>query len=505
MEERENNKKLHDSRNQELLKKYNETIQLINNIEAQLQLGTDNEIVDDSNYSSLDQDTFSIMMTSSICSSGWLLGLVTFNFQIGVVILILDGLVAIAKEARTPLGAPYNVNTSVRVGQLLAVVLSVFTQNDVFTAIKYIIYFRKHSPKANAYDWRELLVDKSGGDIKLINSLLTSDNTLIFMVHWFHRAMIPNLLKLIQGLLVLVISLGIIVQSSKLIDLLKDFTSLFFISEIDDYVFKIAAHGYLGSSLKQRTKRVRSVRIGIQEQNENCDYPKPGVLGFLIVGMIVCLGFIVQGQVSGEFFKKRFPNCGIPKNSIAKIGNGICDGGRFYSYECGFDGGDCITLKFGFPSCNVTDPSLIGDGNCNEGQYSSEACGFDGGDCIEKPFPGCNVSELSWIGDGFCNGGQYLSEACGVDEGDCDECLSSIMKENETKSRLGNLICDGGVYNSEPCGFDDKLVEEISSMGNGICDLGMLMSKLCGFDGGYRQEEEYNKLVEDGSLIGDRI
>ena len=48
------------------------------------------------------------------------------------------------------------------------------------------------------------------------------------------RVLFPNVLRLIGGPLVLVISFAIIVQSDSIIDLLKDFTALILISEIDN-------------------------------------------------------------------------------------------------------------------------------------------------------------------------------------------------------------------------------------------------------------------------------
>ena len=149
---------LHAS-NQGLLKNHNYTKTLINDIKAQLQLATspDNGIGDKSNFTSLDQDTFSIMMTSKFCSSsGWLLGLVTFICQIALIILILVGQAAMANEASATFGAPCKVDTSVRVGQFFAVILSVFTQNDVLTAIKYMVFFRNCDPIGNVTYWHKI-------------------------------------------------------------------------------------------------------------------------------------------------------------------------------------------------------------------------------------------------------------------------------------------------------------------------------------------------------------
>ena len=179
----------------------------------------------------------------------------------------------------------------------------------------------------------------------------------------------------------------------------------------------------MGNGLKERTERVKKkARIEVHKENDadsgDCKYwyyIKAGVLGGALIasmiGFALLYWYIVQGQVSGRFFRMQYPNCEIPNRSdFTKIKDGICDGGSFDTYGCGFDGGDhCITFKIEFPGCNVAEPSWIGDGICNRGQYNSEPCSFDEGDCDE-----CNtmLSSLreknikqSLLGDGDCNEG----------------------------------------------------------------------------------------------------
>jgi Periplasmic protein TonB, links inner and outer membranes len=57
------------------------------------------------------------------------------------------------------------------------------------------------------------------------------------------------------------------------------------------------------------------------------------------------------------------------------------------TYECHFDGGDCLEFNVAYPSCNVENPSLVGNGVCDGGDYNTEACGHDGGDCQETDPP----------------------------------------------------------------------------------------------------------------------
>ena len=80
----------------------------------------------------LDEDTFSIMMTSKVCSRGWLLGLVTFGFQTTLVVIMLIGYFKLSKYS-TPFDAPIDVDKFVRVGQFFSVFLSVISQDDLLT------------------------------------------------------------------------------------------------------------------------------------------------------------------------------------------------------------------------------------------------------------------------------------------------------------------------------------------------------------------------------------
>ena len=212
------------------------------------------EIKDDEGKDSLDEDTFSIMMTSKVHSKGWALGLITFVSQMTLVIMILVGQSGQSKGS-TLFDVPFKCSTEVRVGQFFTIILSSFTQRDVLTAIKYLIMFR-----TDGADWRILLVDD---DESIVSNTTNSSGEGLPPMRgmWFRRAVLPNLLKIVQGLLVLFTSLVVIVQSDDIIDLLKDFTALFFVSEIDNIVFYITEQRYFGNDLKQRSGRVKNVHV----------------------------------------------------------------------------------------------------------------------------------------------------------------------------------------------------------------------------------------------------
>lgn len=62
-------------------------------------------------------------------------------------------------------------------------------------------------------------------------------------------------------ILVILTSLVVIVQSENIVSLLKDFTALTFVSEIDNLIFFVSKQGYFGSSLKKRSERVEKLKI----------------------------------------------------------------------------------------------------------------------------------------------------------------------------------------------------------------------------------------------------
>ena len=64
------------------------------------------------------------------------------------------------------------------------------------------------------------------------------------------------------------------------------------------------------------------------------------------------------------------------------IGNKICNGGVYFSPECGGnDGGDCDAC---IDIVGEANKFKIGNGVCDLGKYLDEACSHDGLDCLWK-------------------------------------------------------------------------------------------------------------------------
>ena len=101
---------------------------------------------------------------------------------------------------------------------------------------------------------------------------------------------------------------------------------------------------------------------------------------------------------TGIGFNMKYPNCQVLHPD--KIGDGICNGGLYYTKDCGYDQGDCddcSDIDNVYLSNIGTYMSHVGDGICDRLTNTPE-CGFDGGDCgscqVEKPVCGSCTFEI---------------------------------------------------------------------------------------------------------------
>eukprot|EP00553_Chaetoceros_curvisetus_P014537 CAMPEP_0204644210 /NCGR_PEP_ID=MMETSP0718-20130828/1305_1 /ASSEMBLY_ACC=CAM_ASM_000674 /TAXON_ID=230516 /ORGANISM="Chaetoceros curvisetus" /LENGTH=403 /DNA_ID=CAMNT_0051665701 /DNA_START=1 /DNA_END=1212 /DNA_ORIENTATION=+ len=359
---------------------------------------------DRTKYHYLEEDVFSLMMMNNVfeswfMSGPWLLGMVTFGvFQIGLGILIIyDQWINTREEceenkgtteACLPFNIPLRVGTGVIYARYAAVILVLATQTDVLSSIQTMLLLKSTSSEG----WDKIIGEEGSGDNRSISGRL-----------WIVRILIPNMLKLIQAIVILFTSFIIIIQSETIVDLLKDFTAVLVISHADNLMFYLAVHGYFGNPLKQKAIEVQAVHWEIDTNGENDNNTDSGtppaagdtfcgklkrrlnlrvcILGMLSMIMIGGVTFVVQGQYSGRWVRSRYPRCYV--NTPRLIGDGYChyDHSPHNTEACGFDGGDCIVD--GYPDCFVDRPDWIGDGYCNDWPpYNTEACGFDGGDCL---------------------------------------------------------------------------------------------------------------------------
>lgn len=168
----------------------------------------------------LDHDTYSLMMLAeTFMSRDWFLGFFTFAFQTLIAVQTVSNQLQ-TSFGDTALGIPVHVEVPVRVVQLLAIIVAVYIQEDVLNAIRIPVILRLNGPNP----WQE--------------TFRISQNEKTCMV-WMMRVLFPNFLKFSQGMVVLLASWIVIVQSNDVVDLLKDFTALFIISYIGKMTYSI--------------------------------------------------------------------------------------------------------------------------------------------------------------------------------------------------------------------------------------------------------------------------
>lgn len=186
------------------------------------------EVLDhDDDYKDLSQDTFSLMILAVPCSKQWWFGFCVFLLQFSLLIMIGIDQISSSKDS-TPFDVPYKVDPIVHAGQLLAIVLSLATQTDLVMAIMTFMML-----------WTERRVYWT----KLIK--VAEDSSLWI---WISRVGFPIALEFLEGLFVLITTFVIVIQSSSIIDLFKDFAAMQLISELDNMV-SILSYSKLSSSV----------------------------------------------------------------------------------------------------------------------------------------------------------------------------------------------------------------------------------------------------------------
>jgi len=172
-------------------------------------------------------------------SKAWLMGLAVFFVQFAL------GLLIIADQLNDPISEttmniPPRIDAVVRTGQFMAVVLALFSQTDI-TITLYNLFQLWYGSKSQ---WNKVIGEEHDTSFNL----------------WLGRIFVPNVLKISQGITILIASIIIILQSDDIVELLKDFTALFVISSVDDIFFILSDHGYFGVDLSNKSDKTQSTR-----------------------------------------------------------------------------------------------------------------------------------------------------------------------------------------------------------------------------------------------------
>jgi len=360
----------------------------------------------------LNEDTYTLMMRSNLCSLGWFICLFTFSVQFTLVLMIAIDQDVFSKDAAFSF-LPIQVDWEVRVGQFFTLMLCLMSQEDVLTSIE-TMFLLWSDP-----EW-----------IKAIGEDTTTERSKTKCV-WPMRVFLPNFLKLVEGFFVLVASFVIIAGSDNIIDLIKDFTALLVIAQIDDIVFMMADQGYFGENLHIEADKAKDIEITpLTKEGRKWRSGAILIIFFIMLGL---WGFCIYLQLTGKLFSRKYPECIQHFEKIQHFENTLTNSSKLlYKHfndgwcdtdinlaKCGWDGDDCKVE--GYPSCYVQKTAWLGDGFCHGGPYNTEECGWDDGDClvINEKYIGCNVPIPTLLGDGKCDGALYNLPECDYDGGDC--------------------------------------------------------------------------------------
>ena len=361
----------------------------------------------------------------------WITGLSTFIIQFGLGLLIIDQ--SNKAEFGTDFNIPVRVDFVVIIGQFMSVIVALMIQTDILVSFRVIalLWYKKGD---NA-KWKKVIGEQNDS----------------FSL-WCYRIFLPNILKILQGIVILITSFIIIIQSSDIVILLKDFTALFVISSVDNIIFMVADNGYLGVELSDKANEVKSKDLDETEKEKHitCYWLQ---VKFAVIVLVMLVGwlYIRIRQSKGYYTEYKYPLCKEKANTTVLnpyLGDGVCQA-RFFNLQCGWDHGDCPNFsedsQFSFPNCNVSVPSRLGNGFCDGGVYNTEECGWDDGDCALFKYPDCTVEFTWFIGNGECDHGDYNTFQCGWDGGDC------LDEENQNSTLqlslwIHNEFYDDGAY-----------------------------------------------------------
>ena len=164
-----------------------------------------------------------------------------FILQIGLSIMILTHQLLSQTNNGMSLNGLSFVSLEVTSAQFYTILLSIFWQTDIQTSIQMfgILWYTGNQ------EWPHQEIDVKDGTYWT----------------WLIKVFFPNIQHFIAGLLALTNSFVIILQSSNVIDLFKDFTALILISEIDNLVFSLASKSYFGEKLKDETEKINKIQL----------------------------------------------------------------------------------------------------------------------------------------------------------------------------------------------------------------------------------------------------
>jgi len=221
----------------------------------------------------LTKDTFSFLLVSKhLASPSSLLTMLVFAIQVIIFGLVAADVIDLANKGN-PFNLPANVESTVRMTEVLAIVIAIITQDDVRTSINLL---------RDGYDKEALSVFPGSTKAKWVISIFLRGS---------------------EGILGLFVTFLLVMQSSTVLDLLLNFSAMEFVSLIDDVVFGLTTEGFFGRAMKKEAKFVSHSKYYIVSARHS-KLISAITAGYFIVLLAIMLtgwGFIFSKQSSGAY------------------------------------------------------------------------------------------------------------------------------------------------------------------------------------------------------------
>jgi hypothetical protein len=371
------------------------------------------------------------------------MSLCVFLLQILMLALVLVDRVNLS-DADNPLKLPVNVETTVRIAQVLGIIIALFSQDDLLIGIEGLFKGLPSSFRGNEC-FQEISI-----------------------IQWN----VAYMLRFAQGFLNLSATFILLMQADNVFDLLLNFLGLEFISNLDDLAFRLGGSGYFGSHVKTCTEAISQAQFH-QDEKTYCTGRKGSfmkahghVIGAfsVLVFMLTLYAFVwifreqqearediyvdetlpfldlfngcYTASETGEKYDGRivwyFEKLSVDRSCIQCTESNPCH----FEGECHYEKGTCACAH-GATGALCRDTPL-GDGVCNP-YFNTEEYDYDGGDCCTTEANPCYfkgechdksgtcacahgatgvLCRDTPLGDGVCNP-YFNTEEYIYDGGDC--------------------------------------------------------------------------------------
>jgi len=231
---------------------------------------TDDESLPDEENMSLSEDTYGLLLILSPKSAQFWKTFVIAVFQVALIVMISINL--LERDIGDPVfNPPTGISTQVFVGQIMALIIGVFAQNDITESIELLVY----SP------------------VELASNLKVSPL----------QVLIINLLHFSVGIGGLFIVFVVVVQSTDIVGLFAEFAAMEFISHIDELFFLLASQSYVGKDLCIATEEMRNIKIPSSIQGRSA---KKILLFFPMIITFAGWGWVQRQLLTGKYLEPFF-------------------------------------------------------------------------------------------------------------------------------------------------------------------------------------------------------